>query len=215
MLFKYTPWQTGVSVYSKSKFVPSANTVVTLFMNYDGGLYKINSAGTPVPMFDYKHSISRKYNPESQPAADFIKSYAKSFCNKLEHDVQIVGYNMLAVKNIKYNNLKSLFIGFGVLKRGYSLPWVECKKIFKDLSITPAEELYTGKYDVNELVKYNYLNKDFNGDLVLGYTVKFCEHTDFFTGYWTYVKDEYIPFTDSTFCPSSKTDVFNRFHAFP
>jgi hypothetical protein len=99
---------------------------------------------------DYIHARSLDYIPHA--SRSFIKALWGSVAHDIPNNFRIVGENVTAVHSIKYYNLPSYFLVFGIWDGNRCLPWDETVQYASLLHLYTVPMLYRGLWK-KELVQ--------------------------------------------------------------
>lgn len=100
---------------------------------------------------DYMHA--RSIDGRSHPSRDRIKRFHSTIRHDIPEDWRVCGENMTAVHSIRYDDLRSHFLGFSIWDE-YNVcrPWDETLEWFELIGIEPVEVVYDGIFDEDHIV---------------------------------------------------------------
>lgn len=117
---------------------------------------------------DYIHA--RSIDSPNHPSRNYVKGLWSQFCGDIPEGWRICGENMYAEHSIKYDDLTSYLIGFGVwTDRNICLSWDDSLEWFELLGIEPNRTLYEGPYN-EKLIRE--LENDLNFERDEGYVMR-------------------------------------------
>lgn len=94
---------------------------------------------------DYIHARSLEYEPRFD--RDRIKALHGRLGWQIDADMRICGENLTAVHSLKYKELPSYFMVFGVWIRDTSLPWDDVSTYAQVLGLPTVPILWRGRWD--------------------------------------------------------------------
>lgn len=117
---------------------------------------------------DYIHA--RSIDSPNHPSRNYVKGLWSQFSRDIPEGWRICGENMYAEHSIKYDDLTSYLIGFGVwTDRNICLSWDDSLEWFELLGIEPNRTLYEGPYN-EKLIRE--LENDLNFERDEGYVMR-------------------------------------------
>jgi hypothetical protein len=142
------------------------------------------------------HIHARSIESKKHPS----RTWVKNFWSKIAHDIppgwRICGENLYAKHSIRYNDLRSYFLGFSVWDdNNFCLDWNTTKEFFELLGIRPVRTIYTGSYD-EDFIKG--IVRILNFDTVEGYVLRTADgflYKDFKTAVGKFVRPNHIKTT--------------------
>jgi len=94
------------------------------------------------------HYHARSIDSRHHPSRDAVKQIWGNIRYLIPEGWRVCGENVYAEHSIRYEDLESYFLGFGIWDdRNVCLDWDTTKEFFKEWGITPVRELYRGVYD--------------------------------------------------------------------
>lgn len=136
----HLPW--SLALQNDDKMIESLShlescTDVVVTMKMDGE----NTAMT-------KNKIhARSLDSRHHPSRNWVKALHGTISRDIPEGYKFFGENLYAVHSIKYDNLKSYFYLFHVLKDDKFLAWDEVKDWASLLGLETVPEIYRGKWD--------------------------------------------------------------------
>lgn len=101
---------------------------------------------------DYMHA--RSIDGRSHPSRNRVKQFHATIRSEIPDGWRICGENVTAVHSIRYENLKSPFLGFSIWdERNICRPWDETMEWFELIGIEPVEVVYDGIFDERHIVE--------------------------------------------------------------
>lgn len=96
---------------------------------------------------DYYHA--RSLDSRHHPSRDWIKSFHGNIKYLIDKNIRICGENLYAEHSIRYENLKSYFMGFSVWDNNTNTcwDWDLTLELFEQLNIVPVTTIYRGEWD--------------------------------------------------------------------
>lgn len=121
---------------------------------------------------DYYHA--RSIDGRSHPSRSWVKNFWGSIAHEIPEYWRVCGENMYAQHSIRYDALKSYFLGFSIWNEvSQCLSWDETLEYFELLGIEPVEVIYDGIFDEAK-IKALYDDKR-DGDRHEGYVVRIAD----------------------------------------
>ena len=101
---------------------------------------------------DYMHA--RSIDGRSHPSRNRVKQFHAMIRNDIPEGWRVCGENVTAVHSIRYENLKSPFLGFSIWdERNVCRPWDETIEWFELIGIEPVEVVYDGVFDEAHVIE--------------------------------------------------------------
>ena len=95
---------------------------------------------------DYIHA--RSVDGRSHPSRDWVKNFHSRIAHDIPQDWRLCGENLYAEHSIRYEGLKSYFMGFSIWDdRNVCLGWDNTLEWFELLGVEPVTTLYRGTFD--------------------------------------------------------------------
>lgn len=120
---------------------------------------------------DYIHA--RSLDGRHHPSRDWVKQFHAKRAYNIPEFWRIGGENVYAEHSIRYEDLKSFFLGFHVWnEKNVALAWDEALEWFELLDITPVDVLYDGIYDEKAI---RAIEANLNWDRDEGYVLRVAD----------------------------------------
>lgn len=140
----HLPWSEAVAdddIVIKSPFKDGDDVIVT-----------IKKDGENTSLYPSGRSHARSIDSGNHPSRDYVKKYWQERSYQLPHGWRVCGENLYAKHSIHYNNLKSYLYVFSIWNDdNFCLSWDDTLEWCELLDLTPVEEIYRGKYDVDAI----------------------------------------------------------------
>jgi hypothetical protein len=142
---------------------------------------------------DYIHA--RSVDSVNHPSRNYVKGLWSQFSGDIPEGWRICGENMYAEHSIKYDDLTSYLIGFGVwTDKNVCLGGDESLEWFELLGIEPNKTLYEGPFN-EKLIRE--LENDLNFERDEGYVMRVRD---------SFTYNEYRKYVGKYFIPSTTAD---------
>jgi hypothetical protein len=119
--------------------------------------------------FDYTHA--RSLDSNNHPSRNWVKNFWSQIKSEIPNGMRIHGENMYAKHSIKYSELPTYFIVFGISEGSVFLSWKDTVEWCELLGLTIAPVLYNGVFDEEQIKKLFSGKSQMGGDQE-GYVIR-------------------------------------------
>lgn len=95
----------------------------------------------------HDHIHARSLDGRHHPSRDWVKAFHGNIKWRIPYGIRICGENVYAEHSVRYDNLESYFLGFGVWDDEGCWSWDESVALFDELGITSVPVIWRGKWE--------------------------------------------------------------------